>query len=607
MRQKIVSIIFASALLLIMFTLVTPLGHSTVWSPDTRLTWKTDSDTFPAATQTGDGRIWVIWSSYRTGNADLFYKVYNASAVHPWSPDIQLTNNPNEDTTPSIMQASNGVIWVVWKTNRTGNEEIYYKTYSGAAWSSDNPLITDPSAKHLAPSIMQAANGTIWVVWSSNLSGQFQIHYTVSSDNGATWSPHDNTLTDTIEANRDPAIMQAANGSIWVVWVRTKDLYYSLYSGVEWSEAAQLTTDPLNDTHPSIAQASDETVWVVWDSNRSMAQYDIYYKTYSGTWSTDTGLTTDPANDIAPSILRAADSNIWVFWYSSRLDNIDIYYRKSSIPDPNDVEIISVEPITPMVAQNQFATVEVVALNKGGTSKTFQISLYMDSTLIGSTTVQVAPGQLYPKLFTWNVSAASLGQHPIRGEASIVPGETNTADNTYYSSIIIVTHDVALKSVTTSRTIVGKGYKVNVYVLVKNEGNFTETVRVTAYFDSTGINTYTIVGFAPNNEVMLTFPWTTGASYGSYIISAKASQMLDELDVADNSLTDGTVLVTIPGDVNGDKSVNILDAGAVSGHWYTPPAPPGPGGYDPIMDINSDGKIDILDAAIVNTNWLQSW
>jgi len=63
----------------------------------------------------------------------------------------------------------------------------------------------------------------------------------------------------------------------------------------------------------------------------------------------------------------------------------------------------------------------------------------------------------------------------------------------------------------------------------------------------------------------------------------------------------------IPGDVNVDGIVNILDAAQISAHWYTPPAPPGPLGYDPDVDINNDGKINILDAAVVNANWQKSW
>ena len=94
--------------------------------------------------------------------------------------------------------------------------------------------------------------------------------------------------------------------------------------------------------------------------------------------------------------------------------------------------------------------------------------------------------------------------------------------------------------------------------------------------------------------------------YGYYTLSANASPVPGEIDLTNNSFNDGTVIVTIPGDVNGDRAVNILDAGLVSAHWY--PGPPvGPLGYNVNVDINNDGDIDIFDVAIANTNWNKSW
>jgi len=67
-------------------------------------------------------------------------------------------------------------------------------------------------------------------------------------------------------------------------------------------------------------------------------------------------------------------------------------------------------------------------------------------------------------------------------------------------------------------------------------------------------------------------------------------------------LGDGYFRNTIPGDVNGDGTVNVADAASVSAHWY--PGPPrGPLGYGREADINLDGIVDIGDAALVSANW----
>lgn len=56
------------------------------------------------------------------------------------------------------------------------------------------------------------------------------------------------------------------------------------------------------------------------------------------------------------------------------------------------------------------------------------------------------------------------------------------------------------------------------------------------------------------------------------------------------------------GDINGDGTVNMLDLGTISAHWY--PGPPiGPSGYLFTADLNADGNVNIIDVAILSANW----
>lgn len=56
------------------------------------------------------------------------------------------------------------------------------------------------------------------------------------------------------------------------------------------------------------------------------------------------------------------------------------------------------------------------------------------------------------------------------------------------------------------------------------------------------------------NSIIITFKWnTTGFAYGNYTLKVVANQVPDETDTADNTFTGGMIMVTIPGDINGDK------------------------------------------------------
>ena len=444
MKSKISRIIALISSVMIMSVTI-QAGYASEWSPDTRLTWNTETDWMPSIAQASDGRIWIVWHSYRTGGGDVYYKVYDPSRIHPWSSEIRLTTDPDWDISPSIMQASDGDIWVAWSTNRTGNRDIYYKTYDGTHWSPDTSLTMDPNLDEF-PSIMQASDGDIWVAWSTNRTGNGDIYY--KTYNGTHWSP-DTSLPDQEPADDwDPSIMQTADGEIWFVWVRNDNIYYKtarVHDGIEWSADDTLTTDEnMRDWHPSIMQASDDDLWVVWDSDRMSEQEEVYCKVYdnsSSMWSNDTRLTFNEASDIMPSIMQDTKATIWITWASWRLSNLDIYYKTNpALNELHDVAIISVEhsPDTSYAYQGLNLTIEVVPQNEGMEDEDVDVNCYANSTLIGSKTIHLAAGQLMPINFIWNTLKTAPGTYTIKVKASVVHGETETADNMFSNGVIQV-------------------------------------------------------------------------------------------------------------------------------------------------------------------------
>lgn len=108
----------------------------------------------------------------------------------------------------------------------------------------------------------------------------------------------------------------------------------------------------------------------------------------------------------------------------------------------------------------------------------------------------------------------------------------------------------------------------------------------------------------PGENKTLTFIWdTTGFSYGNYAIEAVADTVSGETDTIDNTYIDGAVKVVIPGDVNGDGTVNILDAIKLAGAFGSVP---GDSKWNPNADINGDGTVNILDAIKLAGNFGKS-
>jgi len=166
-------------------------------------------------------------------------------------------------------------------------------------------------------------------------------------------------------------------------------------------------------------------------------------------------------------------------------------------------------------------------------------------------------------------------------------------------------HDIGLTCIVTSKTIVGQGYNVHINISIFNYGNNTETFNVTAYANTTIIDTLVNITLISGNATTLTFTWnTTGFAKGNYTISAYASPVLGETDTVDNSMVGGWVFITLSGDVDGDRDVDIFDIVMMAGIYGTTEEDPQ---YDPNCDIDGDGDIDIFDIVAAASNYGESW
>jgi hypothetical protein len=167
-------------------------------------------------------------------------------------------------------------------------------------------------------------------------------------------------------------------------------------------------------------------------------------------------------------------------------------------------------------------------------------------------------------------------------------------------------HDIAVTSVTTSKNgclpmpTLCQNYTVRVNVTILNEGDFTENVTVTAYANTTAVGAQTYITLAPNASATLTIIWnTTGFAKGNYTISAYATPVPNEIDTSDNNFTDGWIIVTLIGDINGDFTVDLKDVYAVAVAYGSYPGHPR---WNPNLDINDDNTIDLKDyyATVLN-------
>jgi hypothetical protein len=142
-----------------------------------------------------------------------------------------------------------------------------------------------------------------------------------------------------------------------------------------------------------------------------------------------------------------------------------------------------------------------------------------------------------------------------------------------------------------------KGYTTNVSATVVNQGSITQDFTVTVYANSTALGTATVKGLAPGaNVTLIVATWNTSTwAYGKYLLTAATNASFPTFT------SNVTVWVVIPGDINGDGTVDLSDAIILSGSFL---AQPGDSSWNPNADINDDGIVDLSDAIILSGNFL---
>jgi hypothetical protein len=176
------------------------------------------------------------------------------------------------------------------------------------------------------------------------------------------------------------------------------------------------------------------------------------------------------------------------------------------------------------------------------------------------------------------------------------------------ATVTVLPDNVAITNVMLSKTIVFEGDEATVSVTVSNQGNYIETFKVTVYANnSTGIYVAAsqIITIPSGESYTIPLTWiTTGFSYGNYTISANITLETGETNTWTGPYGNGTVTVTIPGDINGDGTVNGLDLAIMASAWLSTPGMPN---WKSNADINGDGVVNGLDLGIMAQYWLQSY
>ena len=322
--------------------------------------------------------VYAVWEeSYRSSNNRIMF-TKNVNRGNTFSTPINLTSGIKIDSeTPDISAFGNNV-YVVWADNSTGNFDIFLvkSENRGDTFSKPINLSNDPGVSYF-PRIASDGNNSIYIVWTDNSLGSYNILFTKSVDNNGTIYSRPTILTgnNTKGASNFPSIAVSRNNSVYVVWshknntdfdpsnttnqTQTYDVFFtrSIDRGNTFSKPINLSNDPSNSQSAAISISRNNSVYVVWADN-FIGTYEVFF-----TKSLDGGNTFDKVMVISSNVARALSpsistygNNAYAVWNDNTSGKPEIFFTRSidsgstfnmPININNDTGISDLAQITP--------------------------------------------------------------------------------------------------------------------------------------------------------------------------------------------------------------------------------------------------------------------
>jgi len=123
----------------------------------------------------------------------------------------------------------------------------------------------------------------------------------------------------------------------------------------------------------------------------------------------------------------------------------NLFIGNAVVVQVHDIAITSVVPSPTKVTIGEIVTINVTVANQGHFNETFNVTVSYDNIFIETETgISLESMNSTILTFTWNTTDVAKGTYTIKAQASVVPDEIDTADNTKTSvSQVIVRGEAA--------------------------------------------------------------------------------------------------------------------------------------------------------------------
>jgi S1-C subfamily serine protease len=325
--------------------------------------------------------VYAVWEESHDGtNRIMFAK--STDRGNTFSKPANLTSSVGKDSeTPSIAAFGN-IVYVVWTDNSPGNFDIFFmkSTDGGNTFNKPLNLSNDPGLSY-QPRIVTDGKNNVYVVWTDNSPGNYNILFTKSSDGGDSFDKPI-ILSNLKGVSNFPNIVASGN-NVYVVWSHKNN----------------------TDFDPSNTENQTQT-------------YNVFFtKSLDGgnSFGKPVNLSDDTANSQSPALAISEKGTVYVVWSDNSIGTYETFFTKSldqrrtfskvSVVSSNIARSISpsiaayVNKVYVVWSDNTFGNSEIFFTNSIDNGSTFNMPININEDVgtsgVAQITIDPEAGNLY--------------------------------------------------------------------------------------------------------------------------------------------------------------------------------------------------------------------
>jgi hypothetical protein len=329
-------------------------------SPD-NLSENDDVDSLAPQISSKGNNVYVVWYDEITpSNREIFIAVSNNNGATFSFPPDNLSNSPETEDSfdPQISSTGNNV-YVVWEETITPtNHQIFFRASNnnGATFSfpPDN-LSNSPETEDSRDPQISSTGNNVYVVWQDDTSGNNEILFAESDDNGDNFDMPDN-ISRTAEGSFVPQISSAGN-NVYVVWQDSTpttpnndvDIFFvaSNNNGQTFSFPPDNLSNTITSSFDPKISSEGNNVYIIWEDN--LQNVDVFFIASNDNGNTfpnpKVNLSNNEAGSLNPQI-SSEGNNVYVVWDDNTPPDDEIFFRLSDNSGDNFGQVANLSKST---------------------------------------------------------------------------------------------------------------------------------------------------------------------------------------------------------------------------------------------------------------------